>query len=334
MKKLNNPEVKGELIAYLLLTAVFSAIGFIFAPVCGIIVLVLGLCLSLLHLLFTKKRYDRIGELSRSIDRILHAQSDVLITRQREGELSILESEVRKMTLRLKEQADQLKSDKVRLTEAMEDIFHQLRTPLTAMNITASLLSAEDLTPERRTRLAHDLKKQLERTGWLVETLLKMSKIDSGTALFRAETVKVSELISRASAPFLIPMELRGQTLRITAGDETFTGDPEWSIEALGNILKNAMEHTPEGGIIEVVARETGLYTEIAIRDNGEGFHPEDIPNLFRRFYRGKNASADSIGIGLALSRMIIANQNGTVSAGNLQTGGAEFVVRFYKSVV
>jgi HAMP domain-containing protein len=133
MKKLINPEVRRELVLYLLLTAIFSVTGFSFAPVSGVIALILGLCLSLCHLFFAIKRYNRIEWLSRSIDELLHGQAEVLITEQKEGELSILESEVRKMTLRLKEQADELRDDKLRLTAAIEDIFHQLRTPLTAM---------------------------------------------------------------------------------------------------------------------------------------------------------------------------------------------------------
>ena len=117
-------------------------------------------------------------------------------------------------------------------------------------------------------------------------------------------------------------------------GDETCTGDLAWSAEALGNVLKNCMEHTPAGGIISVKAEETALYTQITVRDNGPGFVKEDIPHLFERFYRGKNAGADSVGIGLALARMIVAEQGGTVTADNPAEGGARFVIRFYKSVI
>ncbi|MBQ6540437.1 MAG: HAMP domain-containing histidine kinase [Oscillospiraceae bacterium] len=334
MKNLNNPEVRRELIASLAVTAVFAAAGFVLLPLAGWLILCAGLCLTGLHLYFTKRRYDRIADLSRSIDFILHGQDEVLVTNEDEGELAILVSEVRKMTVRLREQTDQLKADKVRLTAAIEDIFHQLRTPLTAMNITASLLSKEGLTPEKRLRLTRDLKRQLERTGWLVETLLKMSKIDSETALFREDMVMAAALIEKAAAPFVIPMELRGQTFNVKASGESFKGDMDWSAEALGNILKNAMEHTPEGGEINVTAAETPIYTEFRVTDSGEGFDPEDIPNLFRRFYRGKNASDQSIGIGLALARMIIARQNGTVTASNRREGGAEFLIRFYKTVI
>ena len=122
--------------------------------------------------------------------------------------------------------------------------------------------------------------------------------------------------------------------LTVKAADERFTGDLNWTAEALGNILKNSMEHTPEGGEISVEAEETALYTELRILDSGSGFDKEDIPHIFERFYKGKNAADSSVGIGLALARSIIAAQNGAISAKNGKDGGAKFTIRFYKSVI
>lgn len=132
----------------------------------------------------------------------------------------------------------------------------------------------------------------------------------------------------------LFQWELRSQTLSVSVDNEKFKGDLLWSTEAIGNILKNCMEHTPANGIIEISARETLLFTEIIVRDNGTGFEKEDIPHIFERFYKGKNAASESVGIGLAFSRMVITAQNGTVDAGNAAEGGARFIIRFYKSVV
>ncbi|MBQ2230712.1 MAG: HAMP domain-containing histidine kinase, partial [Oscillospiraceae bacterium] len=257
-----------------------------------------------------------------------------LIDDEAEGELGILKSEIRKMTARLSDEADLLSAEKIRLTEAIQDIFHQLRTPLTSMGILASLLENEDLPYERRVERTRELKRQLERTEWLVETLLKLSKIDAGAAQFKKDSVAVREACNKAAEPLIIPMELRGQTLKIKVADERFTGDLSWTAEALGNILKNAMEHTPEGGEISVEAEETALYTELRVTDDGPGFENEDIPHIFERFYKGKNAADSSVGIGLALARSIITAQNGAISAKNGKDGGARFIIRFYKSVV
>lgn len=280
------------------------------------------------------RRYRAIARLSNSIDRILHGQDEILFTDSREGELAILTSEVTKMTVRLREQTDALAADKVRLTDAIADISHQLRTPLTSMNLTVSLLSEDGLSDERRLRLTRDLSRSLRRIDWLIDALLKISKIDAGTVGFRSERVSVAELIRRAAAPLMIPMELRGQEIRVHADSEEYTGDMQWSVEAIGNILKNCVEHTPEGGSIEISSTENALFTEIVISDSGAGFTPGDIPHLFERFYRGKNADAASVGIGLALARTVITAQNGTVAASNGKNGGAQFTVRFYKNIV
>ena len=330
-----DPDIRRGLIIYAAVGSAAAAAGYAYSKPVGTAVLVLAVVFTAIYLMLTARRYRSIAALSRSIDRILHGQEDILFSDSHEGELAILTSEITKMTVRLREQSDALAADKTRLTNAIADISHQFRTPLTAMNLTVSLLSEDGLSDERRLRLARELSKSLRRTDWLIDALLKISKIDAGTVEFRAEPVNVSALLRRAAEPLAIPMELRGQELAVhTDGSEIFTGDMQWSTEAIGNILKNCVEHTPEGGKIEVFASETALYTEIKISDSGAGFAQEDIPHLFERFYRGKNADADSVGIGLALARTVIAAQNGTVSAANGKRGGAEFSVRLYKNVI
>ena len=331
---IRNPEVRKELIVYAVITLVAAVAASFFSPVSSVLVIILGAALTAAHFFFSRQRYNKIAELSNSLNRILLGQQSVLINEMNEGELSILYSEIHKMTMRLKEQADLLLADKRGLTTAIEDIFHQLRTPMTAMNLTISLLADENLTYEKRIRLTHDLKRQTEKMSWLVDSLLKMSKIDSQSAVFQTEQVSVKELIGKASSPFLVQMELKDIAFKTDIHDERFVGDMLWSTEAFGNLIKNAVEHTTPGGTICVTANETALFTEITVSDNGEGFTQEDIPHLFERFYKGKNATQGSIGIGLALSRAIITAQDGTIAAKNNADGGAEFVVKFYKTVV
>lgn len=329
-----NPEIRKEALVYAAVTLVLAVATLFFNPVSAGFILLTGLILTLVHLFFSKKRYDRIAELSDSLNRILLEQESVLISEFDEGELSILYSEIHKMTVRLREQSELLMEDKRHLTHAIEDIFHQLRTPMTTMNLTISLLADEHLTYEKRIRLTHELKRQTAKMSWLVDSLLKLSKIDSQSAVFQNDTVSVKELVQKSADPFLVQMELKDITFNTEIHDETFCGDMLWSVEAVGNLLKNAVEHTNIGGSICVTAQETPLFTEIRVTDDGEGFHKEDIPHLFERFYKGQNATQGSIGIGLALSRAIITAQNGTISAQNNPNGGAEFVVKFYKSTV
>ena len=335
MKELRNKDYRREWIVYIVVTVALTLAGLLAVSLlCAMLIFLCGAALGCAHAVFTRRRYRDIAELSRRIDAILHGQENLRIDENDEGELAILRSEVQKMTLRLKENADALQTDKKYLTRAMEDIFHQLRTPLTAMNLEVTLLGTKELTYERRLELTRELKKQLQHMDWLVETLLKMSQLDAGTVALRQDDVAVRQLVEKAGESLVIPMELRGQTLRTDVGEACFSGDLPWSAEALGNILKNCMEHTPEGGTVTVKAEETPIFTQITVRDTGPGFDPADIPHLFERFYRGSTAGEGSIGIGLAMSRMVIAAQNGTVTADNPPDGGARFTIRFYKTIV
>lgn len=328
-----NPEIKTDLFLWLCITAVFSALGFWMGIKVGILVLSLGVVTMVIHFLRTKKRYRKIKKLSGELDAMLHYQTPIPFEDYTEGELSVLQSELSKMTLRLVEQADKLEQDKVYLSDTMADISHQLRSPLTAMQLSLSLLKDPKTSEERKQSLYRELGQLLARINWLVESLLKMSKMDAGTAYLVKEEVPVSQLIKEASEPLLVPMELREQTLTVEteSGEESFLGDLAWTTEAVQNVLKNCMEHTPQGGHVWVHCAENAIYTELVIEDNGSGFAKEDLPHIFERFYKGKESGSQSVGIGLALARMIFAQQNATIKAENRTEGGARFVVRFYK---
>ncbi|MGN0342664.1 MAG: sensor histidine kinase, partial [Roseburia sp.] len=172
----------------------------------------------------------------------------------------------------------------------------------------------------------------LSHMSWLIEAMLKMAKMDANTAYLKSEPVSIQELIRTTCEPFLIPMELHDQTLvrQLPDADVFFTGDMNWTAEALQNILKNCIEHISSGGEIRIQVSSNSLLTEIIIEDNGPGFSQEDLPHLFERFYKGSNSGSQSVGIGLALSRMIISAQNGTVKAENRPEGGARFIIHFY----
>ena len=187
-----NSELKTECIIDAAATVVLSAAGFFVHPIAGVLLLVLGGGLTVLHLMHGKKRYARIDALTKNVDRVLLEQDRILITESEEGELAILTAEIRKMTVRLKEQTDQLKDDKRLLSDAIADLFHQIRTPLTSMNLIVSMLSEDDLPTERRLRYLHELKQQLSRVQWITETLLKLSKLDAETVRFHPEPVSVA----------------------------------------------------------------------------------------------------------------------------------------------
>ena len=332
-KLLKNKEVRGALLWQLFISVIACPLCFWFDLRAGLTTVVLSLLLMLIFCISTYKRYQRIASLAADVNHVLHGDSSMDFNHYSEGEMSILHSEIYKMTVRLREQQQKLINDKKYLSDSLADISHQIRTPLTSINLLVERLSASGLTDECRHQLTNELYELLDRIDWLITTLLKISKLDAGTVSFNKETVSLATLIKKSCSPLLIPIELRGQELIIRAEGD-FYGDPAWTSEAVGNIVKNCMEHTPDGGRIEINAAETALYSEIVIKDNGTGISPEDLPHIFERFYKGKNSDGKSFGIGLALSRMIIAGQKGTVKAENRKNEGAMFTLRFYKGTV
>jgi signal transduction histidine kinase len=286
-------------------------------------------------LVFTRWRYREIENLSDYLRRISGGDYSLDVRDNQEGELSILKNDIYKVTLMLSEQKSLLQHDKVQLTNAISDISHQLRTPLTSMTVMADLLSDPELPAEKRMEFTCNIRIQLERIGWLVSSLLKFSKIDAGTVQFKQDRISVKKLLQKALEPVLIPMDIKEQTVSIKGEDNvSFLGDLNWTAEAVINILKNSVEHTHEGGKISISFSENTLFTEVIITDNGKGIPKEELPYVFKRFYKGKNAGEDSIGIGLALAHSIITSQNGDIEVKSGRGAGTQFRIKFYKQVI
>ncbi|WP_313799679.1 HAMP domain-containing sensor histidine kinase [Cytobacillus sp.] len=285
-------------------------------------------------LIFTRWRYKEIEKLSSYLRQITSGNYSLDVRDNQEGELSILKNEMYKVTIMLSEQKSQLKKEKVLLTDAISDISHQLKTPLTSMMMMADLLNDTKLPAVKRAEFIQSIRIQLDRMEWLVSSLLKLSKIDAGTVLFKKERIVVKKLIEKAVEAVMIPMDIKEQTLSIEGEDSvSFIGDYNWTCEAIINILKNCVEHTPSGGTITICFSENILFTEIMIADTGEGIPKEDIPYIFNRFYKGKNASEDSVGIGLAMAHSMIRSQNGDIHVRSKLDKGTQFQLKFYRGL-
>lgn len=326
-----NKEIRQAAILYLTITCIFTIVGSMLCPAAGILELVSALLLGTVFYIFTKKRYQSIAQLSEQIDMVLHGAERLYISETDEGELSILQSEIVKMTLRIREQNEALKNEKKHLADSLADISHQLRTPLTSVNIILSLLEKNTDKKEQKTLLreAGELFGQMD---FLLASLLKLSRLDAGIVVFKKEQIDISNLVSVSLRPFLISMELHNIQIQtdIPEGIE-ISGDFKWLSEAFQNMIKNSMESVGDNGKIKIACEDNPLFTQITFHDDGAGFEKEDIPHLFERFYRGKDADATGYGIGLALCRNIIMRQGGTVTAKNHPQGGAIFYVRFLK---
>ncbi len=298
----------------------------------GLITLIMCVLFIAVWFVSVRKRYRRFAELSLDIDKILHGDNRISLEKYEEGEIAVLQSELYKMVNRLKQQRQKLKDDKIYLADSIADISHQIRTPITSINLLVSMLSEPDLTDVKRIEIIHKLYELVSRIDWLITSLLKMSRIDAGTIEFRQENISLEELLQRSCVPLSVPVELRDQRLIINA-DGNFSGDISWTCEAIGNVVKNCTEHSPSGKDIVINASDNPIYTEIIISDNGGGIDEKDLPHIFERFYKGSDSGEKGFGIGLALARMIITGQNGTIKAENKQDG-AVFTIRFYKMTV
>ncbi|MBQ8610920.1 MAG: HAMP domain-containing histidine kinase [Oscillospiraceae bacterium] len=334
MNLFRNKEIKVFLFHYLLLaTAASVAASFISV---WAVILIFGVCVmsALLFIVFTGKRYQAISDLNAKIDGILHGESNISLIPDEEGELAVLCSELSKMTLRMRDQADRLEKDKRYLSDSLADISHQLRTPLTSIRMLVSGLANEEQSTGQQAKV-RKVNTLLDRTEWMIATLLKIARLESGTVQFSDEFIPIDSLINDTLEPLEILMDIKNIHLSCDIKNNAgFTGDRLWSTEAIGNILKNCIEHCPNGGKLEIHSTENPLYTEVIISDNGTGFDEKDIPHLFDRFYRGSNSTKESAGIGLNLSRMIISKLNGVITAANKACGGAQFTIRIYKGAI
>jgi signal transduction histidine kinase len=250
-------------------------------------------------------RKQVLEELSAAIRRIVDGESVDLLD-NREGPLSILRNDIQTLVRLKQEQADALQKDKDRLKDSLSDISHQLKAPLTSMLMMADLM--ETAPPEKRAEFVRNLQTGLTRTQWLVEALLKMAKLDADAVEFRIRKTAAAEIICRALEPLQILLEIKGQEIR-TAGEAAIACDVRWTAEALGNVIKNASEHSPAGGPILIACGENPICAWISVTDSGEGLRPAQIARLFRRFQ--SSGTSSGYGIGLPLAQTILRGQNG-----------------------
>lgn len=310
----------------------FVGCMFFSVPAALILLSVSAVSISI-QLVSLSKRNKRISRLCGNIDEILRGADKADLSEYREGELSILSDEIRKLTVRLREQNSALYKDKRFMKEALEDMSHQLRTPLTSMLLVLGMLRKPELSEQQRTEHIRELYRLLSRMQRMLETLLCLSRLEAGAVEFKTEEIPVKELIEEALEPLLISIELKNITIHTEiGGSPVFPGDRQYFTEAVVNILKNCMEHTPEGGDIRISAAENALYTGIIITDSGTGIPEQELPHIFERFYRGSEFGKNGYGIGLAFARKVIVLQNGSLQVRNSPPLGAQFEIRIYKN--
>ena len=281
---MNNREYRNTiLISVVIILLAFLSGTILIGIEAGLFLLLSGTALLAVFVFYTNKRYWHITELNDYLVKVLAGAEVPEIGSQEEGELSILRTNIYKAATMLKTQNEQLEDDKTQLATALADISHQLKTPLTSMMVMNDRLMDE--TDEvKREELLRTQSAQLDRMNWLIQTLLKLSKLDARTIVLKREDVSVSALIKEAVKPFLVQMDVKNIICRQDISEQIVSCDRNWTIEALQNIIKNCIEHMDDGGTLRITTDESHLFGRITIRDNGCGIPAEDLPHIFERF--------------------------------------------------
>ncbi len=284
-------------------------------------------------ILYLRKRDKKIKQITNYINQIKNKKYDLNIEENTEDELSNLKNELYKITIMLKEESEISKKDKENLKMSVEDISHQLKTPLTSITIMLdNLKDNPNMEEKTKQKFIFEISKQVEWINWLVISMLKLSKLDANVVQFYDEKINLKKFIGEIIKNLEIPIEVKNQKIIIDGNENvSFIGDYKWQQEAITNIIKNCIEHNANNGTIYINYEENSLFTKITIRDEGEGIPKEDLKHIFERFYRGKNSSENSVGIGLALAKNIIEKNNGMINCKSELDKGTEFVIKYMK---
>ena len=321
------------------------------SAVIGILILAI-IVIWLVNRMIQKRKIDGITKYIREIN---NRNYELKIKENAEDELSNLRNELYKITLMLKEEAENSKKDKKFLAKSLSDISHQIKTPLTSISIMLDeIKDNENMDEETRQRFIFEISRQVEQISFLTIALLKLSKLDSGTVEFEKSKYRLDELMQNAIKNLEIPLEIKNiqvetnfeeyksdkekcQNNNTTKNNQLnkenleIIGDYKWTLEAVTNIIKNCIEHSKEHTKLYIQIRVTHVYTELIIKDEGEGIDEKDLKHIFERFYKGKNSSENSFGIGLSLSKTILEKQNSSISCSSTLHKGTTFKIYFYE---
>ncbi len=324
-------------------------------------IIILFVIIIIILFINSKIRKRNIQSIIKYIEELNKKNYNLQIEKNSEDELSNLSNELYKITVMLKEQAEASLKDKKALQNSLEDISHQLKTPLTSISIMLdNIRENPNMDEHTKQKFIYEINRQIEWINWLVISLLKLSKLDSNTVTFVKRKIEVKKLIKNVIQNLAIPLDIKQQKIIVngkslietidyneskilnnklessekeknTTTDVKFIGDYNWELEAITNIIKNCIEHTPENKNIYINFEENNFYTKITIKDEGVGIDKEDIKHIFERFYKGKNSSENSVGIGLALAKSIIEKDNGYILCFSKKEEGTTFEIKYMK---
>lgn len=305
-------------------TGIIAANSFISAFSC--------VALCAVFIVYCIKRKRETHKITEYIAQINKKKYDLAIDENSEDEMSALKNEIYKTTVMLKEQSENSLKDKENLKDSLSDISHQLKTPLTSIMIMLdNITDNEDMPTEVRTEFLNDIRRETNSINFLVQSILTLSKLDANSIVLKSRPEYLSKIIEECRQNTAVLAEIKEVEV-ITECDKSITlnCDFKWLCEAVTNIVKNCIEHTPRGGTVKIAAEQNRLYTKISISDNGSGIDQKDLPHIFERFYKGKNSDENSVGIGLALAKTIVEKGGGYLSVDSCADKGSTFVIKYF----
>lgn len=321
-----NEELENELFPYINRTAEKNNIS--------IILIFIFMAALLFGLNYTQYAflYNKIKRLTYAAKKVIEGEYDISINENKEGDFSKLAVSFNSMREIIRNNINELKKEKEFLVDLMTDISHQLKTPISSMTVYNDIMLEKEISPEQKRNFLIKNQSQLSRMTWLIKSLLKLAKLDAKAIEFNKENQSLNETIQDSvDALESKALEKNIKIIFDEREQSVFAHDSLWLQEAFINIIKNCIEHTATGGKINITLIENPVYRKIIIEDTGEGISAEDLPHIFKRFYKSKNSSSDSVGIGLALAKSIVESHGGIIEAESHKGKGAKFIITFLK---
>ena len=273
---------------------------------------------------FQKRQNKDLEQLDKYCKEILKGNYTISLQDENEGNFSILKNDIYDMTVMLKQTNEFLKKKNEDTENLIADISHQLKTPLTSLNMIHDVLEMQNISEEKRRELLQEMQKELDKIAWLIKTLLQIAKLDSRTIVLQKQQESTTQMLEELQQNFApLCMQYHAE-ITITIEQKQIVCDKKWTLEAISNIVKNAIEH--KSTKINIQAIENPFYTMITVQDNGEGISKEDMPHIFERFYKAKNSKTNSLGLGLAFAKSIIENQEGRIEVKSSKEGSIFFI--------
>lgn len=298
-----------------------------------LLIIALGISTFIIVFFYLKKRQEGLRNICGYMKELARGNYGLDIQDNGDDELSGLKNEVYKLTVFFREQAQQAAANRRALADSVADISHQLKTPLTSVMVLADNLSeSEGMSEETRRYFLSEISRQIAGVSWLVSTLLKLSRLEAGVVELKQEALSVARLANEVCEKLEMNAEWNQVALSVDISDGIeILGDFQWLTEAVLNIVKNAIEHSPTGSMVELWADDNDVYTLLAVHNWGQEIPDEEQRHLFDRFYRGGSARSDSIGIGLALAKEIVVRLGGYITVESKEEKGTFFFIKFLK---